>query len=213
MPALLLHDYWRSSAATRVRIALNLKCLAYTAIPHDLTAGEQHAPNYLATNPQGLIPALETGTAKLTQSLAIIEWLEEVYPTPPLLPADAADRAHVRAMALIVACEIHPLQNVSPGAYLRDQLAADPAAVLAWNQHWIVKGFDALEPLLMRHAGHFAHGDSPTLADICLAPQANNADRFKVALDRWPTLSRVVGEARAHPAFAAAQPENHPRAP
>ena len=213
MPApLVLHDYWRSSAAFRVRIALNLKGLAHTAIPHDLRAGEHHAATYRTTNPQGLIPALEVGTEVLTQSLAILEWLEEVHPAPPLLPRDPLARAQVRALALAVACEIHPLQNLRTANRLREQFAAGSHAVLAWMQHWIAEGFDGIEPLLARHAGTYAHGNTPTMADICLVPQAWNAARYNVPLDPWPRLAAVVAQARAHRAFAAADPDHHPGA-
>ena len=207
---LVLHDFARSSAATRVRIALNLKGLAWQAVPHDLLAGEQRATDYLARNPQGLVPALEVGGTTLTQSLAIIEWLEETHPQPPLLPKDPIARAQVRAMALVIACEIHPLQNLGPGNRLRDQFAADNAAVVEWNRHWITRGFDALEPLVACHGDRYAYGDSPGLADCCLVPQANNADRFRLPLHAWPHLSRVIANARAHPAFAAAQPPAAP---
>jgi len=205
MTALLLHDYGRSSAATRVRIALSLKGLEWRAVSHNLVQGEQRAPDYLAVNPQGLIPALEVDGSVLTQSLAIIEWLEETHPQPPLFPTGALARAHVRAMALAVACEIHPLQNLSPGHRLREQFGADDAAVLDWQRHWVIRGFDALEPMLERHAGTYAFGDAPGLADCCLVPQANNADRFRLPLDPWPRLSAVVAAGRAHPAIAAVQ--------
>lgn len=204
---LRLHDYWRSGAAYRVRAALHLKGLAFEQVSHDLLKGEQSDPAYRALNPQGLVPALEADGLVLTQSGAIIEWLDESFPAPALLPSDAAGRAVVRAMAAIVACDIHPLNNLRVLQRL-DTLAQ--GARLPWAAHWISSGFDALEVLLARHAGAHAYGDAPGLADCFIVPQAYSAARFHVALDRWPVLARVVAKAQAHPAFIAAHPANQP---
>jgi maleylpyruvate isomerase len=210
---LVLHTYWRSSAAYRVRIGLALKGLDWRPAPEDLVKGSQQQAAYLALNPQGLIPTLEADGAVLTQSLAILEWLDETHPAPPLLPADALGRAGVRAMAQIVACDIHPLQNLRVGGRLRETFGADGAAVRAWFGHWIAVGFDALEPLVARHGRGFAWGDAPTLADCLLVPQAYNAERHGLTLADWPRIAAAVATARAHPAFAAAHPDAQADAP
>jgi maleylacetoacetate isomerase len=206
---LQLHDYWRSGAAYRVRIALHLKGLAFAQISHNLVNGEQSDAAYRALNPQGLVPALEADGLVLTQSSAIIEWLDETVPTPPLLPKNPADRAIVRAMAAIIAADIHPLNNLRVLQRL-DTLATE--ARLPWAAHWINSGFDALEVLLARHAGAHAFGDAPGLADCFIIPQAYSAARFKVALDGWPVLARVVANGQSHPAFIAAHPAQQPDA-
>ena len=204
---MILHDYWRSSASYRVRIALALKGLEYERRPVDLVAGEHRDEAYRALNPQGFVPMLEANGLKLTQSIAIVAWLEQTHPEPRLLPADAADAAHVRALALTVACDIHPLNNLRVLKYLVGPLGQDEAAKEAWIARWIGDGFAALEALAAPRAGRFLFGDAPTLADVCLVPQMYNARRFGVPLDAYPTLVRADAEAQAHPAFAAAHPD------
>ncbi|WP_311267979.1 maleylacetoacetate isomerase [Sphingobium sp. WCS2017Hpa-17] len=206
-PALILHGYWRSGTSYRTRIALNIKGLRYDQVSHDLRTGEQRAPDYLALNPQGLVPALEVEGHVLTQSGAIIEWLDERYPDPPLLPVSAIDRAAVRAMALLVACDIHPLNNVRVLNRLRDDLGASPDAVKDWIAHWISQGFGALETLVTRHGGRFCFGDRLTLADCHIVPQLYSADRFGVDLSAFPRLVETVGRVHAEPAVAAAHPD------
>jgi maleylacetoacetate isomerase len=202
----LLYDYYRSSAGYRVRIALGLKGLAHDRVAIDLTAGAQTGPGHLARNPQGLVPVLEIDGQRLTQSLAIIAYLDATRPEPPLLPADPAAAAHVRALALTVACDIHPLNNLRVLNYLTGTLGAPQDARGAWYAHWVRTGLAALEAMAGR-AGRFLHGDAPTLADICLVPQMYNARRFAVPLDDFPTLVRVDEEAAQVEAFAAAHPD------
>jgi maleylacetoacetate isomerase len=209
-----LYDYFRSSAAYRVRIALNLKDvkLADRTFVH-LRMGNQRAQDYLALNPQGLVPALELDDGRvLTQSLAIIEYLDETHPSPPLLPKDAAGRARVRAIALGIACEIHPLNNLRVLNYLTGTLGATDAQRNGWYKYWIDVGFEALERQLERDddTGTFCHGESPTLADVCLVPQLANARRFKVDVSPYPTLTRVEAACNALPAFAQAAPSQQP---
>jgi len=205
-----LHDFWRSGAAYRVRIALHLKGIAYDIAAHDLRSGEQRAPDYLAVNPQGLVPALDTGTAALSQSLAILEWLDERYPEVPLLPADAEGRAIVRGMAQIICCDIHPLNNLRVLTALRRDLGASEEQVEAWIGRWIGEGFAALEVLIARHGGAYAFGDQPGMVDCCLVPQVYSARRFNVPLDRFPLIVAVTARGEAHPAFAAAEPHRQP---
>ena len=210
-----LYDYFRSSAAYRVRIALNLKRLAPERAFVHLRHGAQRAEAYLALNPQGLVPALETdGGDVLTQSLAIIEWLDESHPAPPLLPADAAGRARVRALALAIACDLHPLNNLRVLNYLTATLGATDAHRDGWYRYWCDVGFEALETQLAREAstGAFCHGGTPTLADICLVPQLANARRFKLELAPYPTLLRIDAACAALPAFADAAPAKQPDA-
>lgn len=202
-----LHDYWRSSAAYRVRIALNLKGVDHAVASHDLRIGAQRAAAYLQCNPQGLVPTLETGSGAITQSLAIMEWLDEAYPAPPLLPADPYARAIVRGMAEIVCCDIHPLNNLRVLNSLRGDLGADEEQVHAWMVRWIAEGLVAIEAMIGRHGGTFAFGDLPSLADCCLVPQFYSARRFNVPLARFPAITAVVANAQALPAFAAAAPE------
>lgn len=210
---MLLYDYFRSSAATRVRIALNLKGLAAERRYVHLLKGEQRAADYLALNPQGLVPMLVTGERRLTQSLAIIEYLDEEHPQPPLLPQDARDRAWVRSIALAVACDIHPLNNTRVMKYLDKTLGLSKDAREAWYHHWVAEGFQALEPLLAAHAsGPFCHGDQPTLADVCLLPQVFNAQRFKVPLEAFPRIRAIHDACMAQPAFANAHPLQQPDA-
>ena len=210
---LTLHSAWRASAPYRVRIGLALKGVAYDYAALDLLAGDQRGGAYRAVNPQGLAPALDLGDGQvLTQSLAILEWLEETRPTPPILPRSALDRATVRAMANLVACDIHPLNNTRVGARLKTLGIGDDALVRDWIQPWIREGFDALEPMVARHAGMFAFGDSPTIADCCIVPQVYSANRFKVDMTPWPAIAGVAERTAMHPAFAAAHPSRQPDA-
>lgn len=210
--SLILHGYWRSSAAYRVRIALNLKGLAYTQVPHDLRAGEQRAPGYTAIAPHGLVPALEHDGGVLIESPAILEWLEARFPAPALLPADPDAAAMVRAMAALVACDIHPLNNLRVLKALRHDLGIEQPQVDAWVARWIGEGFAALEVLIGRHGRAHAFGDSPTLADCYLVPQVYNADRFAVDLAPYPRLRAAAEAARALPAVEAAHPARQPDA-
>ncbi len=208
-----LHGYWRSGTSYRVRIALALKGLAYEQAAYDLRRGDQHGPDYRALNPQPLVPALELddGTV-LTQSPAILEWLEEAYPMPPLLPADPAARAIVRAMSALVGCDIHPLNNLRVLKSLRHDLAAEEDQVAAWTARWIADGFAALEPLIERHGQGAAFGNTPTLADCYLLPQVYSAERFGVPLDTYPRLMAAVEAVRARDGVAAAHPDCQPDA-
>jgi len=209
MTGLILHGYFRSSAAWRVRIALHLKGVAFDQRPHHLRRGEQRDPGYLALNPQGLVPALqvEDGVV-LTQSLAIIEYLDRRYPAPGFLPESPAARAQAQAVALAVACDVHPLQNLRVLDRLRG-LGQTEDEVQAWARGVIEEGLDACERLLPRARGAFAFGERPGLADICLVPQLANARRFAAEL-RWPRLLEIEAAASAHPAFQAAAPERQP---
>ncbi|MEA2999429.1 MAG: hypothetical protein QOK17_1262 [Sphingomonadales bacterium] len=202
-----LFDYFRSSACYRVRIALNLKGIAYRAVPVNLIEGAQTADEYRALNPQGLVPMLEIDGQRLTQSLAIIDYLDATRPKPPLVPADPAARAHVLALALTIACDIHPLNNLRVLKYLSRALEAPQEARDEWYRHWVAEGLAALEALAAPLAGRFLFGEAPTLADICLVPQLFNARRFEVPLDAWPTLVRADAEANRLEAFAAAHPD------
>jgi maleylpyruvate isomerase len=210
-----LYDYFRSSAAYRVRIALNLKGLAPERVFVHLRRGAQRADDYLAVNPLGLVPSLVTdGGEVLTQSLAIIEWLDETHPQPPLLPPDAADRARVRALALAIACDIHPINNLRVLNYLTGTLGATEAQKNGWYRYWCDVGFEALETQLAREkaTGAFCHGGSPTIADICLVPQLANARRVELDLSLYPTLLRIEAACAALPGFAAAAPAQQPDA-
>lgn len=210
---LTLYSAWRATAPYRVRIGLALKGLAYDYVPVDLLAGQQREPAYRAVNPQGLTPALVLdGGEVLTQSLAILEWLDETHPTPPLLPGSALDRHAVRAMAGIIACDIHPLNNTRVGRKLTVDLGHDQATLTDWIQGWIRDGFDALEPAVARHSRGFAFGDAPTLADCCLIPQVYSARRFGLDLAPYPAIRAVAERAAEHPAFVAAHPDNQPDA-
>jgi len=203
----VLFDYFRSSACYRVRIALNLKGIAYRAVAVNLLEGEQKADDYRDRNPQAFVPTLEIDGRRLVQSLAIVDWLEARYPEPALFPADSDDRAHVLALALAVACDIHPLNNLRVLKYLSGPLGQPQEARDGWYRHWVAQGLDALEAMAAERAGRFLFGDVPTLADLCLVPQMYNARRFEVPLDGVPTLVRVDAEAAALDAFAAAHPD------
>lgn len=209
---MILHGYWRSGAAWRARIALALKGLAYEQRGVDLRTGAQRSDAFVAFNPQGMVPALEIDGAVLTQSPAILEWLEETHPTPPLLPADPVDRAHVRAMAALIGCDIHPLNNLRVGKALRETFGADQAAVDAWAARWVLPGFAALETLVARHGAGWCFGASPSLADCYLVPQIYSARRFNVPLDAFPRLLAVDAAAARHSAFIAAHPDAQPDA-
>ncbi len=210
-----LIGYFRSSAAFRVRIALNLKGIKVEHASRHLRKGEHTAPDYVAINPQKLVPALVLDAGEvLTQSLAILEYLEETHPTPPLLPRDPVERARVRALALIPTADIHPIQNLRVMNYLREKYDQTEEATFAWSRHWIEVGFEAYEASVARdpHTGSFSHGNQPTMADLCLAPQVFNAQRFKVDMARYPTIQRIFATCMKHPAFDAAQPAKQPDA-
>ena len=212
---LTLFTLWRSSAASRVRIALGIKGLKYQSAFVNLAAGEQNQVAYRQENPQGLVPSLKTDHGILGQSLAIIEYLDEVHPQPPLLPADPLARARVRALALLVACDIHPLNNLRVLNYLRDPLGHDDATVSTWYAHWIAAGFQSLEEEAARYAtdDRYLFGGRLSLADIPLVPQMYNARRFKCDLSPYPRLCAIDAHLQSLPAFAAAAPELQPDAP
>jgi maleylacetoacetate isomerase len=210
-----LIGYFRSSAAFRVRIGLNLKGIAVAHAARHLRKGEQATPDYVAINPQKLVPTLVLDSGEvLTQSLAILEYLEETHPEPPLLPKDAVGRARVRALALITTADIHPIQNLRVMAYLRDKFGHTEESAFAWSRHWIETGFEAYEASVANdpRTGTFSHGDRPTLADLCLVPQVFNAQRFKVDMAKYPTIQRIHTACMKHPAFDAAQPAKQPDA-
>ena len=210
MTDLALYTYYRSSAAYRVRIALNLKGLTAEQIPVHLRKGEQRGEAFRALNPAGLVPLLAAEGALFGQSLAIVEYLEEAHPTPPLLPAGLVNRAYAREIAATIACDIHPIGNLR----VLEKLTADYGETAdgrnAWNRHWMAVGFAAIEARLGQTAGCFAIGDAPSLADICIVPQLYNARRFGLDLSPYPHLAAVDAAARAMPAFIAAAPENQP---
>lgn len=214
--ALTLYSYWRSSAAYRVRIGLNLKGLAYETRPVHLVrdGGEQHADDYRALNPQALVPMLVDGERRITQSLAILEYLDETFPKPALLPADTRGRARVRSLAMLVACDIHPLNNLRVLQYLKRENGLEQPAIDAWMLHWMREGFAAMEAMLADApgTGTFCHGETPTIADCCLVPQLYNARRFALDLSPYPTLVRIEADCLALPAFDAARPESQPDA-
>ena len=205
-----LYSYWRSSAAYRVRIALNLKKLEHEIIPVNLlrNGGEQHAETYQAINPQGLVPALLDGSLVLTQSMAILEYLEDQYPDSPLLPETVAGKALARQIAQTIACDIHPLDNLRVLRYLKDTLHIDDDAKNHWYQHWIIKGFEALEMRLSSTTGPYCLGDAVSMADACLIPQLYNAHRFKVPLEKYPHLLEIEKNCLHLDAFQQARPEN-----
>ena len=207
MPKPVLHDYFRSSAAYRVRIALNLKGVDYEGRSISLADGDQKSEEYRALNPQGFVPMLEIDGQRLTQSLAIIGYLDQRFPTPPLLPVSAAARSQVLAMALSVACDIHPLNNLRVLKYLTGELGLSDEQKSRWYAHWVSEGLAALEATAAPFAGDFLHGDSVTIADVCLVPQLYNARRFNVPLGAYPTLLRAEAAACAMDGFAKAHPD------
>lgn len=209
-----VYGYFRSSAAYRLRIALNLKGLAPEQAFVHLRKKEQTTPNYRRLNPLGLVPVLEDNGQVFTQSLAIIEYLEETHPEPPLLPAAPPDRAFVRSMALTIACDIHPINNLRVLTYLQQELRVDDESRNRWYAHWIAKGLEALETMLDKdpRVATYCYGETPTMADICLVPQIVNAERMNCPLDAYPTLRRLAANARALPAFVAAEPGLQPDA-
>ncbi|MFM7395513.1 MAG: maleylacetoacetate isomerase [Gammaproteobacteria bacterium] len=211
---MILHDFWRSSAAYRVRIALNLKGIAVTHTSHSLSKGAHRSAEFLRVNPQGLVPVLQAGDDVVTQSIAIIEYLDETHPEQPLLPSSPAERATVRAMALSVACDIHPLNNLRVVNYLRSEFKADEEAVTRWIRHWIGIGFEALELQAKRWSadGRYCFGSRATLADACLIPQMYNARRFGCDLSPYPTLVGIDTHCRALEPFLKAAPEAQPDA-
>ena len=205
MSEVILYDFWRSSAAYRVRIALNLKRVAYRSVPVDIAVGEQFDAEFAALNPQQLVPALAIDGLLLTQSLAIIDYLDANYAHPPMVSSDPAARSRTLAQALIIAADIHPLNNLRVLKYLRSELGQDEAAVGDWYRHWIAAGLAALEA--QAPADGLFGGDLPNMADVCLVPQLANARRFDQALELYPQLLRIDQQLRALPAFAAAAPE------
>lgn len=207
MSQVILYDYYRSSAAYRVRIGLNLKRIAYESRPVNLLEGAQRSDDYRALNPQGLVPMLEIDGERFTQSLAILGYLDQKFPNIPLLPSRAEARTHVLEMALTVACDIHPLNNLRVLKYLKGELGHSQEEVDAWYRHWIVEGLGALEQMAARRSGGFLFGDAPTMADVCLVPQLYNARRFDVPLDDYPTLLRADENASKLDAFALAHPD------
>jgi len=207
MSQAVLYDYYRSSAAYRVRIALNLKGIDYESRTVNLLHSEQRGDEYRALNPQGLVPMLEIDGHRLTQSLSIMVYLDQVYPELPLMPRDPVDGAHVRAMALTIACDIHPLNNLRVLKYLSNELGLPQEERDAWYIHWIREGLPALETLAKPGAGKFLFGDEPSIADVCLVPQLFNARRYNVPIDDFPTLLRAEESANKLEAFAAAHPD------
>lgn len=209
---MILHGYWRSTASYRVRLALALKDLSYTQVAHDLRTGAHRDDAYVAMNRQGLVPTLVTHDATLVQSSAILEWLEEAYPNPALLPVDRQDRAIVRAMVAVVGCDIHPLNNLRVLQALRTDFDADEAAVDRWIARWITAGFEALEHMIDRYGGRFAFGDGPTFADCYLVPQVYAAERFAVDTAPFPQIMAATRSLRLLPGIGAARPELQPDA-
>lgn len=203
----ILYEYWRSSASYRVRIALNLKNVDYESRPINLVAGEQNSEEYRAINPQGFVPLLEIDGHRLTQSVAILNYLDVKFPNQPLLPASAAERAHVVALAMVVACDIHPLNNLRVLKYLKNELGRSQEEVDSWYRHWISERLPALEQIAAPRAGRFMVGDAPTGADVLLVPQLYNARRYDVPLDDYPILLRAEENANKLEAFAAAHPD------
>jgi maleylacetoacetate isomerase len=208
-----LYSFFRSSAAYRVRIALNVKGVAYETITVDLPGAAHRTPEFRAVNPQATIPTLDDDGTILWQSLAIIEYLDARFPAPRLIPAEPVARAHVQALAQLIACEIHPLNNLRVLKYLRGELKLDDAAVSKWYSHWIAEAFGPLEQLVTRFGdGRHCYGDQLSIADVCLVPQMYNARRFSCDLAPYPTLVRIADALNATPAFAAAAPERQPDA-
>lgn len=215
MSRVVLHNYFRSSTSYRVRIALNLKRIDYDYFAHLLRHGGQHSPEFLAVNPQGLVPALIwTDGTIITQSLAICEFLDETIPDPALLPPDPAGRARVRALAQMIACEIHPVNNLRVLNDLRSRFGADDHAIADWFRHWVRETFEPLESILASdtQTGRFCHGEKPGLADICLVAQVANNARFKVDMSPYPTITRINAACLELAAFADAAPDTQPDA-
>lgn len=210
------YGFFRSSASYRLRIGTNLKGLSVEYIPVHLSknGGEQHLPTFVKLNPQHLVPVLEDGGHAVTQSMAILEYLDETHPTPPIMPRDPLGRARVRALSQIVACDIHPINNLRILNYLKGPLKVPEEATNEWYRHWVKLGLEAFEALVAANpdTGKFCHGDAPTLADICLVPQIYNAQRFKCPLDGYPTLMRIHDACQKLDAFDRARPENQPDA-
>ena len=217
MDQLCLYSYWRSSASYRVRIGLNLKGLAYDIMPVHLLrdGGEQHAEAFHAANPQDLVPILQHGQRMLRQSMSILEYIDEIWPERPLLPATARDRQRVRALSQVIACDIHPLNNLRVLQYFEREWGVPQSERDGWARHWMVEGFRALETMLRDHpsTGTFCDGDVPTLADCCMVPQVYNARRFGIDMTPYPTMVRIEQACLELPAFDAARPENQPDAP
>jgi maleylacetoacetate isomerase len=209
-----LYDYWRSSAAYRVRIALNLKGIAYASVPVNLRCGGQRSPDFRRVNPLGTVPCLRDGDVVLSQSLAIVEYLDETHPEPPLLPGNAAERARARQLALLIACEMHPLNNLKVLQYLEHGMGLAEEQRRRWYRHWITEGFTALEAMLAPTAGDFAlGGDRPSVVDAFLVPQVYNANRWRCDMSPYPTICRINDRCLQLEAFAAAAPERQPDAP
>lgn len=209
---LTLSTYFRSSASYRVRIALGLKGLDYTPDVVWLPSGEQAQPAYRERNPQGLVPLLDDGNVKLAQSLAIMEYLDEIHPEPPLLPGDAVQRARIRSLSLLVACDMHPLNNLRVLKYLKSEMKQEQDAVDTWYRHWCTEGLTAYEAEVKAHGGQFSCGDQVTMADVCLVPQIANAKRFETDLTPYPLTMAIYERCVALPAFDAAQPSKQPEA-
>ncbi|EEY98195.1 maleylacetoacetate isomerase/glutathione S-transferase [Vibrio sp. RC586] len=212
--SLILYGYWRSSAAYRVRIALNIKQLNYEsrAVHLNKDGGQQHNADFHRLNPSELIPVLIDGELCLNQSLAIIEYLDEIYPEPRLIPEQGVERYQIKALALDIAADIHPINNLRILQYLSAEFSASDDEKNRWYRHWIDKGFRSLEEKVSQTAGKFSVGDRLSLVDVCLVPQVYNAERFHMDMSRYPTLQRVTETLRALPAFAKAAPENQPDA-
>ena len=207
-----LYSAWRATAPYRVRIGLKLKGLDYDYVGVDLLGGEQHKPAYRAINRQRLTPALDLGDGDvMTQSLAILEWLDETHPEPSILPGDARARARIRTMALVIACDVHPLNNTRVGRAL-EAMDVSPVRRAKWTERWILDGFQTLEPMVAEYGQGFAFGDTPTLADCCLIPQIYSATRFGISLEPFPAILAVATRAAVHPAFMAAHPDLQPDA-
>lgn len=206
------YGFFRSSSAYRCRIAFNLKGIQPEFTPVVLRQKQHKSEEFLAMNPQGLVPVLDTGDAKLSQSLAIIEWLDETHPEPALLPGGPAEKAQIRAFAQIIACEVHPLQNLRVLNFIKDHYGQDQEGADQWCRHWIAEGLAACEAIAAQNSGEFTFGNAPTLADICLIPQMFSADRFGLSTDAYPRLQEIRSACEAMPAFADAHPARQPDA-
>jgi maleylacetoacetate isomerase len=209
----VLYNFFRSTAAWRVRIALNLKGVSHDRRGVWIRTEEHRKPDYLAVNPQGLVPAMDVGGVILPQSIAILEWLEETHPEPPILPRDAAQRGMVRAAALLIACDIHPLNNRRVLEYLKDRLSLDAGAIRDWENNWLAEGFRGLQAQTADNPGPFLFGETPTMADICLVPQVGNAARAGIDIADYPRLARAHAAMVALPPVQAAHPDRQPDVP